>query len=241
MDIKQTLKTLGLPWMADNMDAIIATAGKSTHSEVLEKLLDGEIEAKRIRSALRRIRDSRVSVPNSLAEFNWAWPKKIDQELVKDLYRLAFVKEKANVVLMGGVGLGKTRLASGLIVEACHRNLPSLFTTAVEMLNNLQAAAAVNGLARAIRRYVAPATLCIDELGFLPIDRQGADLFFQVISARHERGSTLITTNRSYREWATTFANDAALTSAILDRLTEKCHTVVIEGKSYRMRNKTEK
>jgi DNA replication protein DnaC len=240
MDIHEKLKAAGLGWMDLNVDAIIAESAsrKASPAEVLARLLEGELEARRMRSVERRLRMARIPVTKSVADFNWAWPKNIDQDMVKDLLRLGFLKEKGNIVFMGGVGLGKTYLASAVAMEACDRNLPVLFTTAIEMVNNLQAATAVNGLQKAVRRYAAPALLVIDELGYLPIDRKGADLFFQVVSARHERASTVVTTNKAYRDWAATFAGDAALTSAILDRLTEKCSTVVIEGKSYRMRNK---
>jgi len=243
MQLKEQLKTLGLSWVAENIDAALAEAAsrKITPAETLARLLAGELEARMTRSVQRRIRDSRIPAPKSLVDFNWAWPKRIDKDMVMDALRLMFVKEKGNVVLMGGVGLGKTHIAIALILEACHRNLPALFTTAMEMVNNLKAAVAANNLAKALRRYTAPAIVAVDELGFMPFDRQGADLFFQVVSARHEKGSLVLTSNLSYRDWTATFANNAALTSAILDRLTEKCHTVVIEGPSYRMRNKTEK
>lgn len=243
MQLKERLQALGLAWMAENIDDALSEAAsrKTPPAEALARLLDGEIEARRTRSVLRRIRDSRVPTPKSLADFDWAWPRRIDKEQIMDVFRLGFLKEKGNVVFMGGVGLGKTHLMTALLIEACHRNLPVLFTTAVEMINNLKAAAASNSLAKAIRRYAAPAIVGIDEIGFLPIDRQGADLFFQVVSARHERGSIVLSTNKAYKSWAATFANDAVLTSAILDRLTEKCATAVIEGTSYRMRNKTGK
>lgn len=129
-------------------------------------------------------------------------------------------------------------MASALAIEACERNIPTLFSTAVEIVNNLQVAAARGCLPKAIKAYTAPQLLCCDEFGYLPIDQHGAHLLFQVVAARNEKGSTVITTNRPYKEWTVTLANDAALTLAILDRLAGNCQTVVIEEISYRMRDK---
>jgi DNA replication protein DnaC len=109
-----------------------------------------------------------------------------------------------------------------------------LFTGAIDIINTLAAAHATGGLKKALAAYAKPEVLLIDELGYLPIDKFGADCLFQIISHRYERGATLLTTNRSYKQWAGIFNNDATLTSALLDRLLDHVETVVIEGKSYR-------
>jgi len=240
MDIKKLLKELGLKWMAENVDAVLAASKerKTTPAETLGRLLDGEREARMARSVQRRLRAAKVPVARSLADFNWAWPKKIDKDMVMDIFRFGFLKDNGNVVFMGGVGLGKTFLSSALAIEACGRNIPTLFTTTVDMVNNLQAAAARGCLAKAVKTYTAPQLLHCDEFGYLPVDQQGAHLLFQVISGRCEKGSTIVTTNKPYRQWTSTLANDAALTAALLDRLAGNCKTVVIEGDSYRMRDK---
>ena len=113
-----------------------------------------------------------------------------------------------------------------------------LFTSAVDIINALAEAQAENRLRKAMRRYVAPTVLAIDELGYLPVDRVGAELLFQVLGERYEKGSTIITTNRAYKEWAKTFANDATLASAVLDRVVHHCETVIIKGKSYRLKGR---
>ena len=117
---------------------------------------------------------------------------------------------------------------------ACQRGHSVLFTTAIDIINTLAAAHAAGGLKRALAAYVKPEVLCIDELGYLPIDKFGADCLFQIISHRYERGATLLTTNRVYKQWASIFNNDSTLTSALLDRLLHHVETVIIEGKSYR-------
>ena len=115
-----------------------------------------------------------------------------------------------------------------------------LFTTAIDAINTLAAAQAANRLKSELKRYLAPSLLCLDELGFLPIDKRGADLLFQIISLRYERGSVVITSNRAFREWPKIFNNDSTLTSAILDRLLHHAETILIEGKSYRMKGALE-
>ena len=116
--------------------------------------------------------------------------------------------------------------------------MPTLFAPAVEIVNALSAAQATNTLSKALKTYVAPRLLVIDELGYLPMDKRGADLLFQVISARYERGATVITTNTAYKQWPRVFNNDSTITTAILDRLLHHCDTITIEGKSYRMKDK---
>jgi DNA replication protein DnaC len=115
-----------------------------------------------------------------------------------------------------------------------------LFTTAVDIINTLAAAQSAGQLKREIRRYLSPAVLIVDELGYLPIDKHGADLLFQIISQRYERAPIVITTNRAYKHWAQIFNNDSTLTSAILDRVMHHVDTVVIEGKSFRMKDAVE-
>ena len=135
---------------------------------------------------------------------------------------------------------GKTHLATALGYAACLEGRSVLFTTAVDAINTLSAAQAANRLKAELKRYIAPSLLCLDELGFLPIDKHGADLLFQIISLRYEQGSTVITSNRAYRDWPGIFNNDSTLTSAILDRLLHHAETIVIEGKSYRMKDEIE-
>ncbi|MGO8928005.1 MAG: IS21-like element helper ATPase IstB [Limisphaerales bacterium] len=176
----------------------------------------------------------------TLDQFDWNWPKKINRTQVQNLFRLAFLPEKANVVFMGGVGLGKSHLASALGYAACLAGHSVLFTTAVDIINTLTAAKAAYRLKAELKRLLAPRILCVDEVGYLPIDKTGADLLFQVISQRYERGSIVLTTNQPYKHWAKIFNNDSTLTSAVLDRLLHHADTVVIEGKSFRMKDQIE-
>lgn len=217
-----------------------ATAKRWAHVEYLRRLLEGEYRARQGRAIERRVREARFPVIKTLDQFRWDWPKKINELQIKDLFRLTWVAKKTNVILMGGVGLGKSHLASALGYEACQRGQSVLFTTAVDALNHLVAAQAAQRLKAELKRYLAPSVLILDELGYLPLDKTGADLLFQIISQRYERGSLIITTNKAYKNWPEIFNHDAGITSAILDRVLHHAETVVIEGKSFRMKDQVE-
>ncbi len=177
-----------------------AAAQQWTHLDYLGRLIEGEAHLRENRSIERRIREARFPVPKSLEEFQWSWPKKINRLQIQNLFRLAFVDTNTNVIFLGNVGLGKTHLCIALGHAACVRGLSVLFTTAVDIINTLSAAQAAGSLKREMNRYLKPRILLIDELGYLPIDKRGADLFFQIISQRYERGPIVITTNRAYRQ-----------------------------------------
>jgi DNA replication protein DnaC len=159
---------------------------------------------------------------------------------VKNLFRLGFVAQKTNVVFLGPVGTGKTHLASALGYEACQRGHSVLFTTAIDIVNHLLAAQVAHRLKTELKKYLSPSVLVCDELGYLPLDKIGADLLFQVISKRYEQGSLIITTNKPFKQWSEIFNNDATIASAILDRLLHRSEAVVIKGRSYRMKDQTE-
>jgi len=179
-------------------------------------------------------------VRKTLDDFQWSWPKKINRLQIQNLFRLDFIATCTNVVMIGNVGLGKTHLSIALGHAACTSGHSVLFTTAIDIINTLASAQSAGQLKREIRRYVKPAVLIVDELGYLPIDKHGADLLFQIISERYERAPIVITTNRAYKHWAQIFNNDSTLTSAILDRVMHHVDTVVIEGKSFRMKDEVE-
>ena len=208
------------------------------HLQYLEALINEEALQRQQRARERRIRLARFPTPKTLEQFNWQWPTSINEMAVKHLFRLQFVKDKANVIFLGGVGMGKTHLSIALGYQACLHNYSVLFTTAIEVINNLTAAQKAGQLKQELNKYVRPQVLLVDELGFLPIDKKGADLLFQVLSQRYERGSIILSSNRAYKDWPEIFNNDATLTSAILDRLLHHAETVVIEGKSYRMKDR---
>jgi len=217
-----------------------AAAKGWTRVDYLRRLLEGECRARQQRAIERRVQAARFPVVKTLDQFRWDWPKKINELQVKNLLRLTFVEKKTNVILMGGVGLGKSHIGTALGYEACQRGHSVLFTTAIDALNNLVAAQAAQRLKAELKRYLAPAVLVLGELGYLPLDKTGADLLFQVIGQRYERGSLIITTNKAYKNWPEIFNHDTGITSAILDRVLHYAETVVIEGKSFRMKDQIE-
>lgn len=240
--LSEHLAYLKLGDIATQCEALAADAAAKgwTHLDYLRRLVEGECRARQSRAIARRVRDARFPVVKTMDAFRWDWPKKINDMQVKNLFRLSFVEKKTNVVVMGGVGLGKSHIATALGYEACQRGHSVLFTTAVDALNNLVAAQAAQRLKAELKRYLAPAVLVLDELGYLPLDKTGADLLFQIISQRYERGSLIITTNKAYKNWPEIFNHDAGITSAILDRVLHHAETIVIEGKSYRMKDQIE-
>lgn len=242
MTTHKMLETLRLLYPLENVDALTRQAAREgwSHQVYLDRLLEGECQRREMAATERRTRNARFPVPKGLAGFDWNWPKKINRPLVQDLFRLAFIEQHTNVIFLGEVGLGKTHLATALGQEACQKGYSVRFTTAVDIVNTLAAAQLSHRLRQELGRYTRPDLLIVDELGYLPIDKLGADMLFQVFSHRYERGSTIITANRIYKHWAEIFNHDATLTSAVLDRLLHHAETVIITGKSYRMKDRIE-
>ena len=217
-----------------------AAEQQRSHVDYLAQLADGETALRESRSIERRIRNARFPMLKTIEDFQWSWPRKINRPQIQNLFRLAFINTHTNVVLIGNVGLGKTHLSIALGHAACLNGHSVLFTTAIDIVNTLAAAQAAGRLKRELARYLKPALLVVDELGYLPIDKHGADLLFQIISQRYERAPMVITTNRAYKHWSQIFNNDSTLTSAILDRVLHHADTVIIEGKSFRMKDEIE-
>ena len=209
-----------------------------SHAQFLRQVIEAETHERQQHALERRIRAARFPVRKTLDQFLWDWPKKINEAQVRHLFELRFVAEHGSVIFCGGVGLGKTHLGSALGHSACQAGHTVFFTTAVDAINALVSAQATHRLQHELKKYLAPAVLVLDEVGYLPLDKSGADLFFQIISQRYERGSTIVTTNKAYKHWPGIFNNDAGITAAILDRLLHRAETVVIEGKSYRMKDR---
>jgi len=240
--LNEQLGALRLLTVQEHYAALASEAAQKqwTHVDYLARIIEGEAQRRQELAIQRRIAAARFPCIKTLDQFDWNWPKKINRTQVQNLFRVAFLPEKANVVFMGGVGLGKSHLASALGYAACLAGHSVLFTTAVDIINTLTAAQAAYRLKAELKRLLAPRILCVDEVGYLPIDKTGADFLFQVISQRYERGSIVLTTNQPYKHWARIFNNDSTLTSAVLDRLLHHADTVIIEGKSYRMKDQIE-
>jgi DNA replication protein DnaC len=236
------LQRLHLQYIQSNYQTLARKAAEQqlSYLDYLAQLVEGEFTTREMRSIERRIKNARFPVRKTLDDFQWSWPKKINRLQIQNLFRLDFIATCTNVVMIGNVGLGKTHLSIALGHAACTSGHSVLFTTAIDIINTLASAQSAGQLKREIRHYVKPAVLIVDELGYLPVDKHGADLLFQIISGRYERAPTVLNTNRTYKHWAQIFNNDSTLTSAILDRIMHHVDTVIIEGKSFRMKDEVE-
>ena len=241
-ELRQQLAYLKLPFMQEHVEDLIrqAAADGWSHIEFLRRLVEGEAALHQDRARARRIRQARFPVLKTLDQFDFTWPVKINRLAVRNLFRLTFIEDKANSILIGGVGLGKSHLAIALGYAACEAGFRVRFTTAIDVINTLSAAHNAGHFEAELRKYIRPDLLVMDELGYLPIDKHGANLLFQIISQRYERGAIVLTTNKAFKHWPSIFNNDSTLTSAILDRVLHHAETLVIEGKSYRMKDRIE-
>lgn len=234
------LRYLKLAYTSRHHGELTTDAAKQrlSHAQFLRRIVEAEAHDRQQHALQRRIKAARFPVKKTLDQFQWDWPKVINESQVRHLFELRFIEERTNAIFCGGVGLGKSHLATALGYAACQAGHAVLFTTAVDAINTLLAAQAAHRLDTELKKYLAPALLILDEVGYLPLDKAGADLLFQIISQRYERGSIVVTTNKAYKHWPAIFNNDAGITSAILDRLLHRATTVVVEGKSYRMKDR---
>ena len=221
-----------------HLNGLLAHWPEAASAGWVEPLLQWEEDERSRRSLERRLKGAHIGPFKALCDFDWQWPKRCDRGALEELMALDFLKAATNVVLQGPNGVGKSTLAKNLAHQAVVHGHTVLFTTAGQMLGDLAALDSDSALRRRLRHYTTPDLLVIDEVGYLPIDKTGADLLFQIISGRYEKASTIITTNQPYKNWARIFNNDATITSAVLDRLLHHNETILIEGSSYRIKDK---
>lgn len=237
--LKEKLQYLKLTSFLEQYDTVANRAAKNqwTHVQYLTELTCEEANLRYTRAIERRIKQAKFPVMKTLDDFNWDWPKKINRLQIENLFRLNFIKKKENIIFIGGVGLGKTHLSTALAYKACLKGYTVLFASAIDIINTLVAAQNAGRLKSGMKKYLKSSVLVIDELGYLPVDKKGADMLFQVISQRYEQGTIILTTNKSFKKWPEIFNNDSTLTSALLDRLLHHAEVSVVEGKSYRMKD----
>jgi DNA replication protein DnaC len=234
--LQDNLRSLRLNYLLENaVQAAEHAAGNGHgHLQYLQDLIACEVALRHDRGVQRRIRDARFPVIKTMAGWDWNWPAKINRMQVEYLLELDFINTCTNVIFAGPTGVGKSHLAIALGYAACLCGHSVLFASAIDLVNRLSAAESSHQLAREIKHYQSPKILLIDELGYLPLDKRGAELLFQVITKRYERASIIITTNIAFKDWPRIFAGDATMTSALLDRLLHHAQPVIIEGDSYR-------
>jgi len=234
--LQQDLAELKLAQIAENYREVLDEAARNNTSmlEVLAGLIASEVAARRERALLRRMQRARLPKRKTLEEYQFTFPKRIPKQSVLRLFDCEFVSQHRCAVLIGPTGTGKSHLLTALGYTACEKGIAVCFTRAIDMINTLTTAQLNGTLERALKHYVHPALLLLDELGYLPIDKRGADLMFQVVAARYETGSIVITTNRPFRDWGKIFDVDNTLATATIDRLMHHGEALVIQGDSYR-------
>ena len=237
--VHEMLNTLGLTEMTNVLESRMeaATQKDSTYLEFLSDLLEPELAARRERYQKARTRLAHLPFQKTLDQFDFTFQPSVDERQIRELATLRFAHDGSNVIFLGPPGVGKTHLAVALGLEAIRNGLGVYFITAHEMVADLRRAWAENRLERRMRVYLAPRVLIIDEMGYLPLDEAGATILFQLVSARYERGSVILTSNKSYGDWGGIFG-DSVVATAILDRLLHHSTTVNIRGESYRLKEK---
>lgn len=235
-DLADGLAQVGLLSIATGLEDFIARMTKARLSprQMLEEIARIELEAKTRRSLEQRLERARLGRFKPMADFEWAWPKKIDRGVVERAFTLDFVRENRNLVLLGSNGLGKTMITKNIAFAAVQAGYSVLFTTAAELIENLQGDISRETFRRKVARYASFRLLCIDEVGYLAYDAQAADLLYKVVDRRYEKGSVLLTTNLAFRNWNTVFPN-ATSVATLLDKLTHHADVTVIDGDSYRV------
>lgn len=215
-----------------------AARANLSYVDFMEQLFGEEVAFRKERLIKKRIIEARFPLVKTIDAYDFSCPQKIHKKQILNLLDLRFIEEKSNVLIVGPAGVGKTHIALAIGYQATSNGIRTLFTTAINLINHLVASLSDNSFMKALKTYTSLPLLIIDELGFLPIDKQGSELLFQVISSRYERGSIIVTTNLAFRDWGRIFNNDNTLASAIVDRLVHHSEIVKIEGESYRVKNK---
>ena len=230
---------LGLTHLTETTTALVerAETAQLGYLEFVDLLLEEEVglrESRRFRNALKL---SGLPHHKTLEEFDFAFQPTLDTRKVRDLATLEFIRAKANVALLGPPGVGKTMLAVALAVAACQAGFSIYFTTLDDLVRRLRTAEATGRFNRQLQAFLRPAVLVVDEVGYLPLDRAEANMFFQLITRRYERGTLIVTSNKSFTEWGGVLGDDV-LATAILDRLLHHCDVIAINGPSYRLKDR---
>jgi DNA replication protein DnaC len=238
--LDRDLVELKLPEIAQSYREVLDEAARKGSSllEVLATLIGLEQAARQQRALQRRLREARLPKPKTVAEYDFHFPKRLPKAVILRLFDCDFIPQHSCAVLIGPTGTGKSHLLTALGYTAAERGYSVRHTRVVDMINHLTTAQMNGQLGQTLKSYVRPSLLLLDELGYLPIDKRGADLLFQVVAARYECGSIVLTTNRPFREWGALFDVDNTLATALIDRLMHHGEAIVIQGDSYRMRDK---
>ena len=233
----ENLKSLKLSTMIRNLESHLRQAKQDMpgYDEFLLNLTEVEVQVRKENGRKRRLGEAKFPLQKPLETFDFEAATGLDARLIKELSSCEYAKKPRNVIFMGKSGTGKTHLATGLGMEACKQGIRTRFVTGCGLANELIEARDEKLLGRAVKRYASYGLLIIDELGYVPFSKEGAQLIFQILAERHERKPVMITTNMGFGDWTQIFG-DPSMTAALLDRITHKAHVINCSWESYRLK-----
>ena len=240
--LNDNLKSLKLSTMIRNLQSHLRQAkqDKLDYDEFLLNLTEAEVQVRKENGRKRRLREAKFPLSKPLETFNFEAAPDLDARLIKELSGCEYIEKTRNVIFMGKSGTGKTHLATGLGMEACKQGIRTRFVTGCGLANELIEARDEKLLGRVVKRYAGYGLLIIDELGYVPFSKEGAQLIFQILAERHERKPVMITTNMGFGDWTQMFG-DPSMTAALLDRITHKAHVINCSWESYRLKETLKK